>query len=87
MVQGSVVRPTETMNERDSMNAFIDGSKKAACAARELAAECDNPEWATVATTLDAMRDGAQKLFDMRAMSRLETLMAANLKTKPYQPH
>ncbi len=28
-IKGSVVRPTEIMSERDSINAFIEGSKRA----------------------------------------------------------
>lgn len=86
-MKGSVLKPTEVMNERETMEAFIEGAKKAASAARELAKECDDPSWETVAATLDAMMDGGKKLANMRAMSRLETMMAANIKSKPYQPH
>lgn len=86
MINGSVVKPTEVMSERDTMNAFIDGAKKASYAARELAKECADPSWFTVATTLEAMLDGGKKLADMKSMSRLETLMAANMKTAPYKP-
>ena len=82
-VKGSVLKPTEVMSERDTMNAFVDGANKAASAARELAKECNNPEWETVASTLTAMRDGGQKLANMRSMSRIETMMATNLKSNP----
>ena len=54
-----------------------------ASAARELAKECTNPEWDAIAETLDAMRIGGKKLANMKAMSRLETLMAASLKANP----
>lgn len=87
MINGSVVKPTEVMTERETMEAFLDGSSKAASAARELATECDDPSWATVAETLDALRVGGKQLADMRSMSRLETLMAANMKTAPYKPN
>lgn len=87
MINGSVIKPTEVMTERDSINAFIDSSKKASYAARELAKACQDPSWETVAVTLESMCIGAKKLFDMKAMSRFETLMAADLKTRPYQPN
>lgn len=75
------------MTERETMEAFIEGCRKCASAARELATECQNPEWDLVATTLDSMCIGGKQLADMKAMNRLETLMAANLKTAPYKPH
>ena len=83
MVNGSVVAPTEEMSERDSINAFCDGAAKAISAAKELAAATNNPEWVTAGATLDAMRVGAKKLFDMKAMTRFETLMASSLKANP----
>lgn len=83
MVEGSVTRPVETMTERDTINAFIDGSKKSAYAARDLAKETNNPEWANVAITLEAMAMGGKELFDMKAMSRFETMMACDLKANP----
>ena len=86
MINGSVIKPTEVMNDRETMQAFIDGAKKAASAARELAVACDDPSWETVAATLDSMRIGGKKLADMKAMSRFETLMAANLKSTPFKP-
>ena len=82
-IKGSVVAPTETMSERDSINAFCDGAAKAISAAKELAIETKNTEWITSGATLDAMRIGVKKLFDMKAMTRFETLMAANLKSNP----
>jgi hypothetical protein len=83
MINGSVVAPAEVMSERDSMNAFIDGAAKAISAAKELAKATKNPEWINVAETLEAMRIGCRKLFDMKSMSRFETLMAASLKANP----
>ena len=83
MVDGSVKRCTETMSERESLEAFVEGAKKCASAARELASETKNPEWADIAGLLDSMRDGGEKLSRMKSMSRLETLMAANIKMNP----
>lgn len=80
---GSVKKPDDVMSERETMEAFVDGSKKAASAAKELAIACSNPEWDTVVHTLNAMRDGGRQLANMRSMSRLETLMAANIKANP----
>lgn len=69
------------MNERETMEAFCEGARKAASAARELAKDCDDPEWAERANFLDMIRENGIKLANMRAMSRLETLMAANIKS------
>lgn len=83
MVNGSVVKPTEVMSERDTMEAFLDGADKSIGAARELLKETGNPDWESVIANLQAMRDGGKKLADMKAMSRFETLMAAELKANP----
>lgn len=87
MINGSVVKPTEIMNERETMETFCDGLGKCASAARELAIACNNPEWDSVAGTLEAICVGGKKLADMKAMNRLETLMAANIKSTPYKPN
>ena len=80
---GSVKPPEDSMSERETMEAFVDGAKKAASAAKELAKACDSVEWENVVTTLNALRDGGRQLANMRSMSRLETLMAANIKANP----
>lgn len=84
---GSVKPPTETMSEKDTIRAFSDGARKACYAARELANELNSAEWLNVAMTLEAMEDGGRKLYDMKQMSRFETLMAANMKASQYNPH
>lgn len=76
-----------TMTERESMEAFVEGAKKCASAARELAVACSDPEWEETAGMLDAMRVNGVKLSQMKSMSRLETLMAANMKTAKYRPN
>lgn len=81
MVEGSVTRHQGAMNERESIEAFIDGAKSAASAAREMADEFVDKEWSDTADMLEGIRVSGEKLFKMRAMSRLETLMAANMKT------
>lgn len=75
------------MNEHETLEALREGLRKCASAARELATECNNPEWANVAITLDAMCDGAKKLSNMKAMSRLEHAMALNMKAASYKPN
>ena len=82
-VRGSVFAPTETMNERETMESIRDGLTKAASAARELAVSCGDSEWSDVAQTLDAFRHGIKQLADMRSMSRFETLMACSMKANP----
>lgn len=82
-INGSVTRTTGTMSERESLRAFCDGAKKSASAVRELAKELDNSEWIKTAEMLDAMRLTGIKLTEMKSMSRLETLMAANIKSDP----
>jgi len=81
MVQGSVTRHQGVMSERESIEAFIEGAKKAASCAREMAKEYSDPEWEDTAKMLDGMRVNGVQLSGMRGMSRLETLMAANMKT------
>jgi len=81
MVQGSVTRHQGTMSERESIEAFIEGAKKASSAAREMAKEYNDPEWEETARMLDGMRVNGVQLSGMRGMSRLETLMAASIKT------
>jgi len=87
MIEGSVKRSTETMSERESLEAFIEGAKKAASAARELGKESNNSDWRNLSDLLDGMRINGEKLSQMKSMSRLETLMAANIKSQKFIPH
>jgi len=80
MINGSVTRCTEVMSEKETLEAFIDGAKKAASTAREFARIHTNKDWEDRAEMLDAIRINGVKLAQMKAMSRLETLMAANIK-------
>ena len=82
MIKGSVVAPTDIMSERESLEAFLDGAKLAYSAAMELSAN-DAPEWENIATTMRALHDGCKQLYDMKSMSRFETLMAASIKANP----
>jgi hypothetical protein len=83
MINGSVVRPTIFMSEKDSIDAFVDGAKRAISAAKELAKKRNEPEWITIAETLNAMAHGGKKLSEMKAISRFENLMACSLKANP----
>lgn len=87
MVKGSMFKSTERMSERETIESFCEGLSKCASAARELAIETDNPEWAMVATTLDSLRVGGKQLANMRSMSRIETMLAAQMKSTPYKPN
>ena len=80
-IKGSVIKPTEVMSEKDSIKAFVDGAKQAASAAREMAKETTTKEWEDTATFMDAMRVNAQKLSNMKAMTRIENALAAQIKT------
>lgn len=42
-----------------------------------------NPGWRDIADVLDSICRGGQQLANMKSMSRLETLMAANIKADP----
>ena len=81
MIHGSVTRHQGTMNDKESREAFVEGALKASSAAREMAKEYADPEWEETAAMLDGMRVNGVKLFGMQAMSRIETMMAANIKT------
>lgn len=80
-MEGSVTRHQGAMNERESVEAFVEGAKSAASAAREMAKEFTDPEWLETANMLDAICRSGVELSKMRSMSRLETMMAANIKT------
>lgn len=71
---------SDEMTEQDSMKFFTNGLRKSCSAARELAKECDDQQWNEVAKMLEAMLENGVKLSQMRAMSRVEQLMAANIK-------
>lgn len=72
-----------TMTERESLEAFNEGAKQAASAARELGRDNEDAEWEERAKMLDMIRENGTKLANMKAMSRLETLLAANIKQSP----
>lgn len=72
------------MTERESLDAFIEGSRKCASCAREMAKECEDKGWEDIAAMLEAMGENGVKLSRMKSMTRLETLMAANMKSKSF---
>ena len=87
MINGSVKPPTELMSEKETIEAFCDGAKRASMAAKELAKELDSIEWSNIVSTLEAMAIGGRQLYEAKSMSRFETLMAANMKAAPYNPN
>lgn len=68
------------LNERDAMRSFLEGARKSASCARELAATCDNKEWIEIANMLDALHDNGYALSRMKAMTKTEIDHAINLK-------
>jgi len=68
------------MGEKESVKAFIEGSKKFSMAARELARMSRDVEWEHVAVTTELMAENVYKLSRMKAMTRTEQLQAVNLK-------
>ena len=71
------------MTEKETMESFIDGLKKAASCARELAEALEDPAWTDTANMLDAMRENGYKLSRMRDMTKDERALALNLKASP----
>jgi hypothetical protein len=80
-IKGSVTRHQGVMSEKESIEAFVDGAKRAASAARELAKDTGTKEWLETANFLDAMRENGMKLANMRSMTAFETKQAIALKT------
>ena len=74
------------MTERESIEAFTDAAKKTAYHAREMATILEDPGWEEMAQMLEALGVNGKKLSQMKSMTRMETLMAANLKATPYNP-
>lgn len=75
-----------TMSERESMEAFVEGAKQCVSAAHEMAKEFTDPEWYETAAMIESIRVNGIKLSNMKAMNRLETAMAANIKTAKFAP-
>lgn len=62
------------MQESETIERFVEGLKRAASRARELAAMQKNDTWYTVATSLDNLRISGTKIFRGRALTRQDAL-------------
>lgn len=70
------------MQEQESIERFIEGMKKAASRARELAAAQKNNDWLNVAKMLDGVRVNGIKLYNGRSMTRQDTLALLDQRQK-----
>jgi len=73
------------MTESEGIRAFCNALKKSASAAREMAALLEDASWAETADLLDSMRENGVRLSKMRAMTRIESLQALNLKSGAFK--
>lgn len=66
------------ISEKQTMEYFISGAKKAKAAARELASLNQTNAWTRVRSQLGVMEKNALKLFNDKPQTRLQTLDLAN---------
>ena len=69
-IEGKTAAASTNMGQKQSMEAFVWGLKKAASRARELAAVQENKAWLDVAKFLDAMRETGETLAKSRPISQ-----------------
>lgn len=62
------------MNEKDSIERFTEGLKKAADRARELGRAQKSKHWMQVANGLDGIRVKGMQMFRAKALSRTDVL-------------
>jgi hypothetical protein len=62
------------MSEKESKERFIQGLKKAASYAREIARLTGSPMWKQIAFTVDEIRRNGTKLMSMTAITRFDAL-------------
>lgn len=77
-IEGKLASASTHMTQKDSLQAFQWGLKKAASRARELAEAQGNPAWMAVAKTLDAMLHNGNVLANRKPMTELEIEMATD---------
>jgi hypothetical protein len=65
------------INEKDTMQYFLDGVKKAKSAARELADLNQRKEWIKIRSALGQIEKNAIKLYEAKPQTRLQTLLLA----------
>lgn len=71
-VEGKLAGASTNMSQKDSLQAFQWGMKKASSRARELAVAQGNPTWMAVAKALDALSHNANILANRKPMTELE---------------
>lgn len=68
------------MSEKETLSVFVEGARRAASCAKELAAITVNSDWLAIAQQIDAIRDNGWTLSRMKAMTRTELEQGINLK-------
>lgn len=66
------------ISEKQTMEYFMNGAKKAKSAARQLATLNQTSAWTAVRTQLGQIEKNAKTLFTDKPQTRLETLALAN---------
>lgn len=66
------------ISEKQTMEYFLQGVKKAKSAARELASLNSSKSWLSIRGTLGQIERNAVKIFESKAQTRLQTLVLAN---------
>lgn len=74
------------MSEKQTIEYFTGGLKKARSAALELCAMKKNSAWPRIVTLLDQLGHGAKKFYEGKAQSRSETLSLANIVEREGEP-
>lgn len=70
------------MQEIESIERFVEGMKKAASRARELALSQKNTDWMKVAAMLDGVRANGVKLYNGASMNRQDALSMLDRRQK-----
>lgn len=73
---------TTLVTEKESMEFFMEGLKKASSAARQLAVLQNHFIWHDISKLLNDMHDDGVKLARGKALSRFETLEIVNAREK-----
>ena len=66
------------INEPETIAYFIHGLKKSQSAAKELAVENKSNAWKGIAKNLEQLLIQAQKLYEAKPLTRLQTLSMTN---------
>lgn len=66
------------INERETIEYFMNGLRKSRAAAKELATLNKKKTWNQIAATIDVLLVNAHKLYNSKPQTRLQTLSLAN---------